>query len=353
VKISAHLMVRDGADVVPRLVRSLRGVATELCAIDTGSQDCTMDLLPRLCAEHGITFRGKAISPISRPDLYFLDMPSSFKRSMSGSFRGRPILRDFATARNLGLEMCTGDVVLKVDVDDEVLTPDGVLAAAEVIAARPEVDVVMAPYEVADPSTKEVEYVAMYTRMWRNRPEIRFRGVCHENVDWWRRAPNWLMANNALRVRDHRDAGSRGVVDRHYYKVLLREHEQWVDFDRHVLLYLAEEGIRVDPVESLHYLGILVDLFTDLDLRWMATIRGECLHAIGDLRGAELELGRAAAMGSRRAALLRGMVLAQIGEPGWPEVLACALEVASTCCYPQGATRSEVLRARKLLEKKP
>lgn len=351
-KISAHLMVRDGVSVLQRLVRSLRGVVTELCAVDTGSTDDTLEVLRRECVANEISFRGTAISPLSRPDLYFPDLPSSFVHSVPGTFIGRPILRDWAAARNLGLALCTGDVVLKVDADDEILEPGEVATAATVFCARPEVDVVMAPYEVADPATVGVEYVAMYARMWRNRREICFREVCHENVDWWRRSPNWVMTSGA-RVRDHRDSPSRGKVAHHYYKVLLREYERIVGEGRepglHLLSYLAEEGICVDPSFSLQLCQEMIASRKIYDTRWLWTIRGECHLALGNHVDAEEELDYASSMGSRRAGLLRAMVSSKLGTPGWREVLAGALEVAGSCCYPQGATASEIQRGRQLL----
>jgi glycosyltransferase involved in cell wall biosynthesis len=358
-RLSVHLMVRDGAAVLDRLLRPLRGIVDEVCFVDTGSTDGTPDLLARLAAELKISCRGVAVSPISRPDLYFPDLPSSFLREVPGPHTGLPILRDWSAARNLGLDLCSGRYVLKVDADDEVLDPGNLLALAAHLDVSPQVDFVMSTYEVVDPSTGEVDHVEMYTRLWRRRPEVVFREICHENVDWCRRTvdgtPNWLMAPSGLTFRDHRDSLCTRVPNRNL-KVLLREYEAIEAAEgrptAHLVMYLAHEARRVMPGLAHEVLEWLAPSYQDLspsDASWYLVVRGEAHEAGGHHDLALESYARSAERGSRRAALLRAMLLWRGGVGGWREVLAASVELNRGCYYPQGASLPELRAAEKLL----
>jgi hypothetical protein len=352
VRLSVHLMVRDGAAVVERMLRPLRGVADELCFVDTGSVDGTPDLLARLAASLGIACRGVAVSPLSRPDLYFPDLPSSFRRSLPCEFSGLPLLRDWSAARNLGLELCSGDFVMKLDADDEVLEPANLPPTLAYLGTRPEVDVVMCPYEVCG-DDGEVDHVEMYSRLWRRRPEICFREICHENVDWWRRAlpsgaPNWIMAQQGLSFRDHRDNRSPGArAACRNLKVLLREYErleaEGSPPTAHLCMYLAQEAAIVAPDLALEVLAERVEglALCPADAAWYQFTLAECCSARGEDVLALDHYEASVASGSRRASLRRALLLRKLGLE-WRAALVAAVAANRGCYYPQGAALSEI-----------
>jgi glycosyltransferase involved in cell wall biosynthesis len=383
VRLSVHLMVRDGAAVVGRLLRSVRGVADEICFVDTGSTDGTPDVLVRAANALGMSVRGIAISPISRPDLYFKDDPSSFRREVPGPYTGLPLLRDWSAARNLGLDLCTGDYVLKLDADDEVCSYFLHDQALGYLDEHPSVDFLMCPYEVMD-GRGNLERVEMYTRIWRRRPHILFQEVCHENVDWCRTSsaagPNWGMVGGDLLVRDHRDSPGLGTrVPHRNLKILLREYERQQDVGErptaHLVMYLAQEACRVLPLFSLE---IMDEWLSGLDLHpldraWYCVVQGEAREAVGDnylaLRYyAEADRGyleptfaleatfafpRA---GVLRALLLarlgqdkRALLLARLGQDNWRSEIAGAIERCRGHYYPHAASFPELARAETLL----
>ena len=368
VRLSVHLMVRDGAAVVVRMLESLRGVLPpgelELCFVDTGSTDDTPDIIVRTAGRLGMSVRGTAISPLSRPDLYFPDQPSSFRRGLPGPYTGLPVLRDWSAARNLGLQLCAGDYVMKLDADDEVLDPEKVGYALQFLDARPTVDVVTCPYEIMD-GEGALDHVEMYTRIWRRRPEIYFKEICHENVDWCKRAvpvddstmhfvENTIAGD--LRFRDHRDSPGRGSrVPLRNLKVLLREYER-LEAAReaptaHLCMYLASEARRRLPLLALE---VLEEWVSGLELHpgdraWYCALRGEAREAIGDNYRAVSDYEEAGRGGHARADLLRALLLRRMSQTGWRGELSRAVERCRVGFYPMTASRPELVRAEALL----
>ena len=394
-RLSVHLMVRDGAAVVGRMLESLRGVLPpgelELCFVDTGSTDDTPDVLVRTAGRLGMSVRGTAISHLSRPDLYFPDQPSSFRRGLPGPYTGLPVLRDWSAARNLGLQLCQGDYVMKLDADDEVLDPEKVGFALQFLDARPTVDVVTCPYEImmgpleGFPSLPAMlhgqqscpaphammngegalDHVEMYTRIWRRRPEIYFKEICHENVDWCKKmvpvegSSNHCLDNTIagdLRFRDHRDSPGRGArIPLRNLKVLLREYER-LEAAReaptaHLCMYLANEARRRLPLLALE---VLEEWVSGLELRpgdhaWYCAVRGEAREAIGDNYRAISDYEEAGRGGHARADLLRALLLRRMSQTGWRGELARAVERCRVGYYPLTASRPELARAEALL----
>lgn len=354
-RLSVHVLVRNGTAVLGRALRPLAGIASEICLVDDCSSDGTADFVHDLCRrELSADFCRVSLSPQSHPDLYFTDEPAAFGRALPCGHSGAPLLRDWSRARNLGLSTCEGDYVLKLDADDEVMHPENLLPSLDYLDAHPGVDVLVTPYEVMDPKTGEVAHETLYTRLWRNRPEIRFREVCHENVDWWRRpdGSNWRCSNNALLFRDHRDSPGDGVrVPARNFKVLLLELERaraaGEQPSPHVLIYLAQEAAEIDPLLALQ-LSCEVAVAHPGDLAWVHAIRGEALERLGTRQLAESAYLRAAELFPRaglRAAVLR----AERGFGQWRTCLAVALSSCGGKPYPRGPSVKEICRAQELL----
>ncbi len=95
-RISLITICRDEAENLDRCLESVRGVADELCVLDTGSTDDTIAVARR----HGAT-----VGELPWGD-------------------------DFAAARNASLGLATGDWALILDADEELVTP-GARAALE------------------------------------------------------------------------------------------------------------------------------------------------------------------------------------------------------------------------------
>jgi glycosyltransferase involved in cell wall biosynthesis len=239
-KLSIHMMILNGSRVAERALRPLACMDAEVVVVDTGSTDGTPEFIQHLCDSHFPGLYGRQsrlacriaarLSPGTHPGLYFSDSASSWRTDMPGPFTGLPILRDWAAARNLGVEACRGEYILKLDADDEIMEGTNLPLALDFLDGHPGTDFLMCPYEIMECPSRMIEAIVMYDRIWRNRPAIRFTQPIHE---WLLgkgaspgRPPNWFMVAQGLRFRDWRDSPGGGVRIAHRnYKVFMREYE--------------------------------------------------------------------------------------------------------------------------------
>jgi len=361
VRLSLHMMVLNGAGVLDRALRPLGGIADEVVFVDTGSTDGTPEKIASIARDLGMACRAILMSPATHPGDYFLDDQSSFRTKMPADFfSGVWIPRDWSLCRNRSLDACSGEYVMKLDADDEVMMPENIIPTLAHLDARPDIDIVMSTYEVmtrAPGSGDSVrEHTSMYTRLWRRLPRIRFAEVCHENVDHARNpdGSNWLMAPSGLVVRDWRDSMGAGVRPAHRnLKVLLLEFERLTALGirpgRHLLMYLADEAAPVMPNLSIGVLGLVREL-SPADATWACLIRGQAFMHLGHLREAAREYEFAAQQGSPRAELLLGMVEHDLGRSGWEHRLSSAIPRCQQKLWPHGASNPEVAAAQKLLQ---
>lgn len=142
-RLSLCMIVKNEEKHLQNCLLSVYGLVDEICIVDTGSTDRTVQIAERLGArvEH------------------------------------RVWRDDFAWARNESLAMATGDWILHLDAD-EVLTPE----------ARPELLQLLhrtefLGYQVPiDSDLPSGTGRSFGLRLFRRRPDIRYEGIIHENV---------------------------------------------------------------------------------------------------------------------------------------------------------------------------
>lgn len=140
--LSAVMIVRDEQARLARCLRSLQAVADEIVVVDTGSTDDTV----AIAEAHGCTV---------------------------GHF---PWVGDFAAARNHSLDLARGAWVLMIDADETVAA--GTAEGAEQLLGRAADHVALTVGWCARPGLAPMQEL----RLWRNRPDVRFRGIIHEHV---------------------------------------------------------------------------------------------------------------------------------------------------------------------------
>ena len=139
--LSAAIIVKDEAEHLDACLASLRGLTDEIVVVDTGSTDRSVAV-----AEG----HGALVAHV-------------------------PWQGDFATPRNRGLDLATGEWILYIDADER---------------ARGDFDAVRASLDQANESVAfRVRFVPRVGwtpfreyRLWRNRDDVRFQGHIHETV---------------------------------------------------------------------------------------------------------------------------------------------------------------------------
>jgi len=142
-RLSACLIARDEEGTLPRCLSSLSGVVDEICLLDTGSSDRTVEI----ARAHG---------------------------ALVGF---RPWDHDFSAARNAGLELATGEWILQIDADEEI-DRDSLANLRSDLQNGPPcrlVDVLLLD-GTANPGTVKLP------RLFRRDDRIRYRRAVHESV---------------------------------------------------------------------------------------------------------------------------------------------------------------------------
>jgi len=135
------MIVRNEAAHLPACLESIRELVDEIVIVDTGSTDDTV----------------------------------AIARSYGAVVREHPWQQDFATPRNLGLDLARGRWILYIDADERARA-----LPVERFRARLETAPELAlrvRLRLSSTATPAWEY-----RLWRSDPRIRFRGVMHEKV---------------------------------------------------------------------------------------------------------------------------------------------------------------------------
>lgn len=157
--LSLCMIVRDEAAVIQRCLASARPAVDEIIVVDTGSQDATPDLARQMGAQvHTFAWN-----------------------------------HDFAAARNYALDQATGSWILVLDAD-ETLVAD-VIPEVRRLIQRPEALAITLVRQEA--GMTQVPY-SLVLRLFRNRPDLRFRRAFHELVDdsvadIQQREPGWRV----------------------------------------------------------------------------------------------------------------------------------------------------------------
>lgn len=144
--VSLCLIARNEAANLPRVIESVRGLATEVIVVDTGSTDDTVKIARQLGA---------------KVDHF-------------------PWVNDFAAARNHSLKLATGDWILVLDADDE-FGRESVHALRDWLRHAPDVAVVGLYRRYPYPDMNR-DSVTIQPRLFRNGRGLRYEGAIHERL---------------------------------------------------------------------------------------------------------------------------------------------------------------------------
>lgn len=137
--LSATLIVQDESEYLPGCLASLASVVDEIVVVDTGSTDTTAEIA----------------------------------RAAGAIVATHPWDGHFADARNAALDLAHGQWILYIDADERLSAAEKLrdhLAESDAIAG-------LVRFRPGRRFTRYLEY-----RLFRNRPDIRFRGAIHETT---------------------------------------------------------------------------------------------------------------------------------------------------------------------------
>lgn len=156
-KLSLCMIVKDEEEALPQCLKSVQGVVDEMVVVDTGSTDRTVEV----ARQYGT-------------------------RVYSFTWN-----HDFAAARNESLQYASGEWILVLDAD-EVLEPGMGLCLKQAIEQKDTLVVTLLRREVGNHPN------SLISRVFRNRPDIRFSRPYHELIDdsvtdILNREPHWQV----------------------------------------------------------------------------------------------------------------------------------------------------------------
>ncbi len=162
--LSVAMIVRNEASQISECLAAVQGLASEICVVDTGSDDGTADLA----------------------------------RSAGASVSSFAWCDDFAAARNVSLDRCRGEWIFVLDADERI-------AAEDIPALREAVDgprdrayrfmtrnytrnAAVAEFRVCAPGDPHSRgfagwFPGVKARLFPNRRDLRFEGAVHELID--------------------------------------------------------------------------------------------------------------------------------------------------------------------------
>nr|WP_261789901.1 glycosyltransferase family 2 protein [Synechococcus elongatus] len=192
--VSLCMIVRDEAELLPRCLASVKDQVDELIVLDTGSRDRT----PDIATEAGA-------------NLLHTDWAD-----------------DFSAARNQAIAAATGDWILVLDADEELI-PE---AWTELRSQLDQPEALAFTVLREETQAGQVPYSRL-SRLFRNRPEIRFQRPYHELVDdsllaLQQQDPNWRVTAWPTPVIRHYGYGRDRLQQRGTAERMRRSLETWL-----------------------------------------------------------------------------------------------------------------------------
>ena len=142
--LSAAIISKNEERFIGACLESITGFVDEIVVVDTGSTDATVEIA----------------------------------RAGGALVHSYPWNGNFSNARNRSLELATGEWILYIDCDEQlVASKSDVVAARRLLATSTQTVAFRVLFSTIVGNTPYREY-----RMWRHRPDIRFHGVIHETI---------------------------------------------------------------------------------------------------------------------------------------------------------------------------
>ena len=303
--LSLHVLAKNAESVLGRLLDNVGAYVQELRFVLNDTTDASEKVLRRWVETRGVETRGVEtrkpgtslhvdhVTSETHPHFYFMDLPDTYKdgRSLDGEvfngpYTGRPLLADWAAARNVGWG---SDAAwrLFLDADDLVADP-GKLPGLLKVLEEMRVDVAATKYVFGQGGSGVPNSVSYRERLARNVAGVTWEGRTHEVLVGGLRR---VLVEDCLSVTDMKDNWGYGVrVPGRCFKVLYHQARlaKWDVSPRH-LAYLVQESrdmmstawVVASLLPAYEAKSVMVE-----ELAWVLSTVGELLEAREDYAGA-------------------------------------------------------------------
>ena len=230
--ISLCMIVKNEEHNLPRCLDSVRGLTRESIVVDTGSTDAT----PRIAVSYGAEV-----------------VPFDFT------------IVDFAAARNRALERASGRWILVLDAD-ETLDKASASGIERLIALDEKAGYYLERHNRStDSQSAFTDYVV---RLFRNRPEHRYRGRVHETIDASILSGGGRLRQTDIRINHEFSADpDRRRRKNHRYIEILKEEIAADPNDDSRLDFLAAEYHQLEMFDEATEIIERIALMRPLDAR--------------------------------------------------------------------------------------
>lgn len=149
-RVSACMIAKNESGNIKACIESCKRIAGQIILVDTGSEDDTVKIARELGAE-----------------VYFFTWRN-----------------DFAAAKNFAIDKAHGEWIFFPDADEYILDDTALLLKKEMRRYQkdPKIDALTGFLYNIDTKTKEVRKSATITRVFKNDPRIRYKGMIHEKL---------------------------------------------------------------------------------------------------------------------------------------------------------------------------
>jgi hypothetical protein len=281
--VSLHLLVKNGESCVGRLLSNVGPYIDEIVAVVNDTTDRTIPILREHAESRGTGFGLDIIEVTadSHPGLYILDVPETYAvgrpfmgEVFEGPFTGKPLLADWASARNLGWSRCTKRWILSLDADDVVQDPEsipGLCSAREKVGA----DLAVCRYINSMGLDGQSKSDSFRERLCKNVPRIAWSGVTHEALGGQAKT---VMIEGNLVVQDMKDSTGMEIrVPGRCLKVLYHNARlnDW-KVSPQSLICLAMEARTVMPDFAIAIIDLYLTMSSWKEQQaWACCLRGE------------------------------------------------------------------------------
>ncbi|MEW5705489.1 MAG: tetratricopeptide repeat protein [Actinomycetota bacterium] len=251
-KLSLAMIVRDEADNLGRCLKSVQGVVDEIIVVDTGSTDNSVVIAKKF---------GAKVIHYKWED-------------------------DFSAARNVSLDHATGEWVMFLDADEELVSED-IDELKKVLEDTEREGFYFNLLSFIGEKEEDGAVVNIAFRLWRNKPEYRFTGAIHEQIVAKVQSHNPNIGFTGIRINHYgyltKITKEKDKIQRNL-NILLKEVEKYPD-DPFVRFNLGVEYLRLkDYVKALDQYKKAFANLTGLDVAYASMLVRNialCLKELG------------------------------------------------------------------------